>query len=765
MNLKKKMLAASSLALVLSVNLFADESYTIQNKTLKEALEIISKKSNLSYIANDELFESQKINNIQNINSLDKALELLFKNTGLKAVIKNDVIVIIKAKSQKQTTSDSNNLGEVEIQGDWLGETSAENVKVYSGARTVIDSEYLQNIAAKNIEDALRTVPGVQIQDETGTGVLPNISLRGLKPGRSAHLNALVNGVPAAIAPYSHSSFSLFPITMETLETIDVVRGGAAVHYGPNNVGGVVNFITKPIGTEHTSTLKGTVHVAENGNILTDTYFRTGGFVNNELGLQFQYNGIKGESFRDHSNTDVKNLIVDTEYYPSDDSEIKANLQYYKADADLPGALLPEAYEKDRSSSQRPYDKFEGETKRGSVTYKLNPSDSTEFHWMNFAQESKRKFDWGWNTTGSGFTPTTENSTRSADRKITVLGTEPRWTFEKGNHKVTFGARYIKEDVDYLLNQTKFSDGITADLRDWKIKTNALAGYVSDTISFLDGDLKVTPGLRYENVETDFGDNKSSDPSDDKKKSMNSFLPGLSIGYQATNEVFLFTNAQRSLRAPQVAQVRKEGDLAVELAWNYEAGIRFEPNDNFSVNSTVYRIDYKDQIEYVSSTQSFNNLGRTRHQGIETQFILKPSDRTLFTLGYTFLDTEQLTGTNKGKDLPWVASHQLSLSSDYKIGDNKFNLTGIYLSKTFSDSANTIEESSNGQVGENPAYMVWNAKYSTKVPVSNNLKANLSLGINNLFDEDYYFRGVDVSPVGRVSGQGRSFIISGQIDF
>lgn len=765
MNLKKKMLAASSLALVLSVNLFADESYTIQNKTLKEALEIISKKSNLSYIANDELFESQKINNIQNINSLDKALELLFKNTGLKAVIKNDVIVIIKEKSQKKSSSDSNNLGEVEIQGDWLGETSAKNVKVYSGARTVIDSKYLQNVAAKNIEDALRTVPGVQIQDETGTGVLPNISLRGLKPGRSAHLNALVNGVPAAIAPYSHSSFSLFPITMETLETIDVVRGGAAVHYGPNNVGGVVNFITKPISNEHTSTLKGTVHIAENGNILTDTYVRTGGFINDELGLQFQYNGIKGESFRDHSDTDVKNLIVDSEYYPSDDSEIKANLQYYKADADLPGALLPDAYEKDRSSSQRPYDKFEGETKRGSVTYKLNPSDNTEFHWMNFAQESKRKFDWGWNTTGSGFTPTTENSTRSADRKITVLGTEPRWTFEKSNHKVTFGARYIKEDVDYLLNQTKFNDGITADLRDWKIKTNALAAYVSDTISFMDGDLKVTPGLRYENVETDFGDNKSSDPSDDKKKSMSSFLPGLSIGYQASNEVFLFTNAQRSLRAPQVAQVRKEGDLAVELAWNYEAGIRFEPNDNFSVNSTLYRIDYKDQIEYVSSTQSFNNLGKTRHQGIETQFILKPSDRTLFTLGYTFLDTEQLTGSNKGNDLPWVASHQLSLSSDYKVGDNKFNLTGIYLSKTFSDSANTIEESSNGQVGENPAYMVWNAKYSTKVPVSNNLKANISLGINNLFDEDYYFRGVDVSPVGRVSGQGRSFIISGQIDF
>jgi Fe(3+) dicitrate transport protein len=760
----KKIVLASTLALVFSVDLFGQEVYTIKDKTLREALEIISKKSTLSYIASDKLLESKKKYNLENVEGLEKALKKILEGSGLKAVIKDDAIVIIE-KETKNNTNKNSDLGEFEVQGSWLGDATAEDVKVYSGARTVINSEYLQNIAAKNIEDALRTVPGIQIQDETGTGVLPNISLRGLKPGRSANLNALVNGIPAAIAPYSHSSFSLFPITMETLERIDVVRGGAAVHYGPNNVGGVVNFITKPISTEHSSTVKSTVHIAENGNVLNDTYARTGGFVNDKLGLQFQYNGIKGESYRDHSDTDVKNLIFDLEYFPSDNSEIKSTFQYYTADADLPGALLPNAYDKDRSASQRPYDRFEGKTSRASVTYKVNPSESTEFYWMNYAQKSNRKFAWGWNTAGLNFTPGKENAVSSADREINVIGTEPRWTFEKSNHKVTFGARYILEDVDYLSDRTPFNTGLTTVRRDWKIKTNALASYVSDTMSFMGGDLKVTPGLRYEKIHTDFGDNLSTDPLKDKQKDMNSLLPGLSIGYQANEEVFLFTNAQRSLKAPQVAQVRADGDLTVELAWNYEAGIRYEPNDVFSVNSTLYRIDYKDQIEYVSSTQSFNNLGKTRHQGLETQFILKPNNQSSFTLGYAFLDTEQLSGTNKGKKLPWVASHQVSLSSDYKLGNNKFNLTGIYLSKTFSDSANTKEESANGHVGENPGYMTWNTKISREVSIANDLKANLSFGVNNLLDEDYYFRGVDVSPTGRVPGQGRSYIVSCQIDF
>ncbi len=60
----KKVVLASSVALAFSVNLFAQESYTIKDKTLKEALEIISKKSNLSYIANDKLLESDRKYNI-----------------------------------------------------------------------------------------------------------------------------------------------------------------------------------------------------------------------------------------------------------------------------------------------------------------------------------------------------------------------------------------------------------------------------------------------------------------------------------------------------------------------------------------------------------------------------------------------------------------------------------------------------------------------------------------------------------------------------
>jgi len=762
MKCKNNLLVATSLALALSGNVFAQDSYTIQNKTLQEALEIISKQSSFSYVANDKLLKLDKINSIKNVESVEKALELLLKGTGLKAVIKNKTIVITQDKIKNN--SHNNNLGEVEVQGDWLGNSTQNNVKVYSGARTMITSKNLEKSAALNIEDALRFVPGIQIQDETGTGILPNISVRGLSPRRSTALNVVVNGIPAALAPYSHTGFSLFPITMETIKTIDVVRGGAAVHYGPNNVGGVINFVTKDIEYDFSTTLKNTTKFS-NGNVLNDTYIRTGGFVKDNLGLQVQYNTINGESGRDHSDTEVHNIVLDTIYYPTDNSELKFNFQRYFADADLPGALLPEDYKDDSTSSDKPYDTFDADTTRASIVYKLNPSDNTEFHLMTYAQNSNRKFKWGWNTnhpSPNGFTPGEANSVRTADREINVAGIEPRFTIKAKNHNITFGARYIREDVDYLLNTSEISGELISHDRDWKFKTSALAGYVSDTMSFMNGDLKVTPGLRYEDVHSDYTNNLSIDK---ENKNLSSLLPGLSIGYQANSELFLFANTQRSLKTPQVSQVTREGSVDAELAWNYELGMRYDVNDNLSLNSTIFRIDYKDQIEFDSATSSYQNVGKTRHQGIETELLLKPSDKSLVTLGYTYLDTEQLSGDNNGNKLQYVSTHQLSLSGDYNFGVNSVNLTGIYLSEAFSDNANTREESDNGSVGIVPSYMLWNAKFTTEAKLFSDFDTQVSFGVNNIFDEEYYFRGVDVSPVGRVSGQGRTYIFSVKLDF
>jgi Fe(3+) dicitrate transport protein len=660
--------------------------------------------------------------------------------------------------SQTALAQDVTVLDRLVVKGDWLGEATKEEAKVYPGSRSVLTDEEIHETGDRMLEDVLRRAPGVRVEDETGTGILPNIGIRGLNPLRSERVMVLQDGMPLALAPYTGTGLSLFPTTLESIDRIDVVRGGVAVHHGPNNVGGVINLISRPITQEFSTTLKEKLTVSENGHTLTDTYARVSGFLTPDFGMQAQINVLRGESFREHSETDVTNLILDTDWLLDNGGELKGRLQYYKVDAELPGALTPAAYEEDRTQSQRPYDTFKADTWRGSLTYNQLIGDG-EFKWLNYAYVADREF-----TFGEPFDPdATTTSVGLSPRDFFVAATEPRytWQFETGDvtHNFTIGGRYVREEVDFIVDRRMLDTGAVTRQRDWRFETNALAGYVSDTLGFFEDRLNITPGLRYEYVDTDFADRLNGT---DNNNLSHAPLPGLTIGYEATDSLYLFANANRSLRVPQVAQVTRSATVGSELAWNYEVGARFSPTPSLELGGTLFRIDFSDQIEFDRPSLTFQNLGKTRHQGVELEARWQPDFAPGLSLGasYAFLDTEQLSGQFEGNEVPFASEHQLSLTAGYEVGTWNFALAGYYQSAAFSDAANTIAESANGAVGIIPSHWLWNAQVTKEV---GNLK--LAFAVNNIFDEDHYFRGVDVSPIGRVPGPGRSFLLSVKADF
>ncbi|GAA0624488.1 TonB-dependent receptor family protein [Halomonas beimenensis] len=676
---------------------------------------------------------------------------------------------MLASAAQAQTSTQAQDVTELDtlvVQGDWLGNPTEEEVKTYPGSRTVIEPEQLHDSGALNIEDAMRSVPGVQILDETGTGVLPNIGLRGLNPLRSERLKMMVDGYPIAIGPYSNVSASLFPVTLQSIDTIDVVRGGAAVHYGPNNVGGVVNFLTKPIPGDVEQTLSERVTIAEDsGHVFHDTYYRIGGFVTDDLALQFQANVQGGEGFREHSETDVQNFLVDAEYFIDDRNTLDASVQYYDVDAELPGALSPEAYERDRTDSQRPHDAYEADMLRGTLAWTFTPSSDVEFTWRNFAHRADRTFFFGQDLTSGGHWADPEaTSSHVADspRVFHVWGTEPRLTVREGIHTVTLGARYVSEEVDFDVNRQQLDDGSHSTVRRWDLETDAVALYASDTLSLMDGRLELTPGLRYEDVRMDFSDELNDTASTNDTDEL---LPGLTVGFAATDEVFLFANAQRSLVPVQIAQATRDGDVANETAWNYELGARVDVTPTLTTTATVFRIDYEDQIQFDKPSDRFVNLGETRHEGIELATDWQASERLALGLGYTYLSTEQRSGDNAGNDLPNAPEHHVSASADYELNQWQANLSANYYSDSFSDAANTEQETANGSAGKLPAYTRVNARIGRDFRLDAATTLNLGLSATNLLDDDAYFRGADVSPVGRVPMPGRAYMLEGRIAF
>lgn len=674
------------------------------------------------------------------------------------------------AASEPQTTT----METIVVTASLIGNSEVEDVKEYPGARTVLTNDQIKKTAALSIDSAFQSIPGIKVQDETGTGVLPNISVRGLKASRSGHAQFLMDGVPLTLAPYGHTGQSIFPSTLSMLDRIDIVRGGAAVQYGPNNVGGVINLVTKSIPNTWQTEISNRLTVFEDGDTpLNDFYLRTGGWLTDTLALQLEGNFLKGESFREHSDTDVKNFQAKVQWLISNTQELQAFIQRYDAYTQMPGALSTEDYKSDRTQSKRSYDEYQGTSTRWNMKYQqdLNIADSAELEVLTFGHRSERLFKWGFNGAKGHWAdpalPSTD--TRTSPREFAVYGVEPKLAMYFGEGKsVTqnwiIGARYVNEDIDYQLTQTPIADGVINVPRDWHLDTDAFAGYISNEIGLFNDRVKVTLGIRYESIDMTFDDRGKVQSTDNK---VTEWLPGITVAYHLTEQWVGYANAQKSLRAPQIAYIRGLGEEGSELAWNYELGARYN-QDLTSFSAALYRIEFKDQLQWQSATQTFENLGKTLHQGIEITGHYIPQKLKALSLGvsYNYLDaTMEEDGVNKGNQLPYTSKHQLSWDATYAFSGADITLSGYYFSAAYSDNANTSTEDATGTKGKVPAYMVWNFNLGSDLYKDKTGKLRMNIAVNNLLDKDYYFRGIDTSPIGRYPAPGRSYTLDMNYQF
>ena len=107
---------------------------------------------------------------------------------------------------------------------------------------TVITGRELESKQLFTLGAALRSVPGVTVQQSGGPGTLTSVFMRG---GESDYTLILIDGVRA-------NSFGggidLSQVALEDVERIEVVRGPQSALYGSDAIGGVVQVITRSGG-------------------------------------------------------------------------------------------------------------------------------------------------------------------------------------------------------------------------------------------------------------------------------------------------------------------------------------------------------------------------------------------------------------------------------------------------------------------------------------------------------------------------------------
>lgn len=686
----------------------------------------------------------------------------------------------------------------IQAQGNWLDNANAEKVQQHAGARSIIDRKRLDEIATTSIRDALKQIPGVQVQDSNGTGgsdVSLNIGVRGLTSRLSPRSTVLMDGVPLSFAPYGQPQLSLAPVSMGNIESVDVVRGAGSVRFGPQNVGGIINFATRAIPKEFSGSVGLTTEFATGTDQLkyTPNLF-IGGTLDNGLGMALLYSGSKGDGYREANNKiDIDDVMLKTAYQWTDQDAIAVNMHHYEGRGEMPEGLTAAQFADNPYQSNQSRNYFAG--RRSDVSVKYSHKDElNNFEVLGYYVDSFRTSDL--ESIANNGTSRISNSPR--DYKY--FGIEPRYSraysWAGMDNEVTVGYRYLQEESSEFSGRTAAYNALTGTPGERIANTSSEGGTKAHAV-YIDNrfglaNWVITPGVRFESIDThnDFTAYQNGVATNTvyPKIKSDEFLPSLSVLYKANENWNIFANAgvsfgpqqynqlvtTKSVGGVNTAATTLDG-LHPEKSKNYEIGTKYLGN-GLSAELTVFYLDFDKELMLERpdniGTGIWTDLGATSHKGVETGISydfgqLADALEGLKVYGnYTFTKATSEAGKFEGKDLPFYSRHVGNLGLAYHVDQWSVNADMFAQSKQHAPGSGDVyqtEETADGRTGDIPGYSTFAVR--TAYDFSNQLKGlKIAGGVKNVFDKQYYTRSSD-STGGKYVGQPRTFFLQTSYDF
>lgn len=649
------------------------------------------------------------------------------------------------------------------------------------GSAAYINPRTIKELQPINGSEALRTVPGVQVVEEEGVGMRLNIGIRGLDPDRSSRVLILEDGIPVALNPYGEPQMYYSP-AIDRMESIEVLKGSGQVLFGPQTIGGVINFITaappeqsegrvRVVGGQggYLSTL------ASYGNTLGNTGFRLDY-------LRKQGDNIGPTSFRINDLTGKLNTRL------SSRSSLAFKFGIYNelSNATYVG-LTQTMYDQGGQDFARiaPDDRLHVRRYSTSLAHEHRFNQRTKLTTTAFGYTTVRNWqrqDFSSNPSASNQTGVVwgdesisggaiymRNQNGHRNRQFEVAGLESRLAYSyslgKLENRLDAGLRYLFERAfEQRVNGTK-ADARSGVLVSDEIRSaSAVSAFVQNKFIFSER-LSFSLGLRGENYgyERHFLRQQQRDTSLISDGAIAQLIPGAGLNYSFQERLTLFAGAHRGFAPPRVADaIDNNGEvfnLDPELSWNYELGMRGRPSDWLSWEATGFYMSFSNQIIPISESSGqagagsgLVNGGSTVHRGFEAGFSLNagrwllPPGHDLEIIGQaTFVDAyydrDRFIGQGenqvniKGNRTPYAARWLATGALAYRMPAGlALRFTGNFVGEQFTDELNTAEALPDGRTGILPAYFVLDASAIFQFP---KLPIQLQMGVKNLTDERY----------------------------
>lgn len=678
------------------------------------------------------------------------------------------------------------------------------------GSVGMVSASEIRKLAPVSGNEVFRKVAGVHVVDEEGAGMRINIGIRGMDPDRSKGVLVLEDGIPVALNPYGEPEMYYSPV-IDRMAGVEVLKGSGQIVFGPQTVGGVVNYIT----ANPTRNQRVGVRVAGGSGGLLNTMltysntFNQIGFVGTLLHKRADKLGYAGFGLTDFTGKLVfptgerSKLILKLGVYDELSNSTYIGLtrtMYESGDQDFTLMAPDDRLSVRRYSFSAAHLLAVNENLRVNTTvfgYTVTRNWQRQDFSNNESVSNKTGVIWG-DTTVAGGAVYMRNQNAHRDRQFEVLGAESRMFMDykagKSKGELQAGVRFLYERAFEQRVNGKKADAASGDLVEDEIRTgNAVSIFLQNRLE-LSRKLSFNAGVRTEIYDYErnilrntFRINNVSRVVDTNVLAGNTIMgliPGAGLNYTINSSMTMFAGVHRGFAPPRIKDaITSSGEvynLDAELSWNYEAGVRGRYKKLVNYELTGFYMDFSNQIIPVSESSGGTgsglvNGGRTKHQGVEMSYRFHLNElfdmKSLLCLSgnHTFVqatfagnrfETEGGDTINiRGNLTPYAPGYFHSVSLNYELTGGVgilFNATMV--GKQYTNPANTLESSANGRNGLIQAYTLMDANLYYR---SEKLRSTFSLAVKNLTNERYI---VSRRPQGIRVGLPRYFMASVQVN-
>ena len=206
------------------------------------------------------------------------------------------------------------------------------------GAATSINAQDLEIIKPMGTQEILERVPGINGFSDDGIGNSRiNVGIRGINPRRSSRVLILEDGIPIQPALYVYPNMYYNPPS-ERISEVEVIKGSGAISFGPQTMGGVINYLTKRAAEGSAPSFK----LMAGENNYKSILLNSGDFSKNNLNPEFQFLYKSGDGFRDNNNFVQYNGTLKLNFKKSKNETFysKTNINYENSNATYTGLTV-----------------------------------------------------------------------------------------------------------------------------------------------------------------------------------------------------------------------------------------------------------------------------------------------------------------------------------------------------------------------------------------------------------------------------------------